>query len=65
MKRKPKPILDLTNSDGNAYMIIGRARRVAREAGWPDAEIEAFSKEASSGDYDHILQTCFKYFDVE
>jgi hypothetical protein len=27
-------------------------------------EIEIFIEEAKSGDYDHLLQTCMKWFDV-
>ena len=59
-----KPELELSGSDGNAMMIIGKARRVARHHGWTNDQIEAFSTEATSGDYDHVLQTCMKYFDV-
>ena len=28
-------------------------------------EGEQFQQEATSGDYDHLLQTCFKYVDVQ
>lgn len=59
-----KPKLELSDADGNAFFIIGRAMRVARKAGWTDDRIQKFTEEAKSGDYDHLLQTCFKYFDV-
>lgn len=60
-----KPVLELTGQDGNAYAILGRASRVARKAGWTTEEIKRFHDEATTGDYDHLLQTCMKYFDVE
>ena len=59
-----KPRLKLSGEDGNAYFIIGRAIRAAKEAGWADEKIKEFQNDAMSGDYDHVLQTCMKYFDV-
>jgi hypothetical protein len=62
MNKRPK--LKLVGNDGNAFAILGNAQRVARKAGWDKETIDSFIKEATSGDYDHLLQTCFKYFDV-
>ena len=59
-----KPELDLSNEDGNAFFIIGRARRVAKRAGWSEERIDEFLAHAKSGDYDHLLRTCMQYFDV-
>ena len=60
-----KPPLRLSEQDGNAYMILGLACRAARRAGWDEARVAAFMKEAQAGDYDHLLQTCFRWFEVE
>ena len=65
-----KPVLQLSGQDGNAFFIIGWASRVAREAGWSQEKIDEFTVEAMSGkeqlwDYDHVLQTCMKYFEVK
>lgn len=59
-----KPKLKLTRTDGNAFAIISRARVAGRKAGWTKEQLDAFSKEAMSGNYDHVLQTCCEYFDV-
>jgi hypothetical protein len=59
-----KPRLKLTGNDGNAFSIISRARRALKDANYTEEQIEQFSTEATSGDYDHVLQTCFKWFDV-
>lgn len=56
--------LELSGQDGNAFFIIGRAVRVAKKAGWSKEELEKFTKEAMSGDYDNVLKSCSKYFDV-
>lgn len=57
-----KPVLELTGQDGNAFAILGKARRVAlaNKMDWKQIE-----EEATSGDYDHLLQTMMKYFEVE
>lgn len=56
--------VELSGTDGNAMSIIGRVRREMRVAGVPSDEIEAFSDEAMSGDYDNVLQTCMKWVNV-
>jgi len=60
-----RPNLELTGSDGNAFAILGKAQRVAKKAGWEKEKIDAVLKEATSGDYDHLLQTMMKYFEVD
>ena len=59
-----KPELRLIGEDGNAFFVIGKALREAKRAGWSVEKIEAFKKEAMSGDYDHVLQTCMEHFEV-
>lgn len=56
-----KPTLELSGVDGNAFMLLGKARKVALKNNMDWAAIE---KEATAGDYDHLLQTLMQYFDV-
>ena len=60
-----KPVLELTGQDGNAISIMMRAKRVAQRAHWSQEKIEKMMTEAKSDDYDRVLQTMLKYFDVE
>ncbi len=60
-----KPIVKLTGCDGNAMMILGTCARAAKKAGWDRERIQKFYEEAKVGDYDHMIQTCYKYFEVE
>jgi hypothetical protein len=62
---EPKPKLMLTGGDGNAFSILGRAKRAAKEAGWSDEKIRAFIQEATGGDYDHLVQVVMREFDVD
>jgi hypothetical protein len=65
--REPKvdrPVLVLVGEDGNAFNVLARARRALRDAGRGD-ERAAFMAEATSADYDHLLVTAMKWFEVE
>lgn len=55
--------VELVGQDGNAMMIIARVCRALRRAGYKQ-EANDFANEAMSGDYDNVLQTCFKYVEV-
>ncbi len=63
-----KPELELSNQDGNAFMLISRALRELKK--WnrdnPDNQIDVdvFEEEATSGDYDHVIQTIMKTFNT-
>jgi hypothetical protein len=59
------PKVTLTGEDGNAFSIMGRCQRAARRAGWTQEQIDVVLNEMQSGDYNHLLQTAMKHFDVE
>ena len=59
-----KPLLylgDLNGPEGNAFAVLGAAQRIAKknEIDWP-----AIHKEATSGDYEHLLATLKEHFEV-
>lgn len=53
----------LSGEDGRAFAIIGKVRRAIVESDNPELARE-FVDEATSGDYDHVLETCMKYVEV-
>ena len=57
-----KPVLKLVGKDGNVYSILAKARIVAKQN---NMDWSVIQKEAMEGDYDHLLRTMCKYFDVE
>lgn len=61
-QRKLIPVRNLFD-DGNAFAVMGKALRAARRAGWRSAELGAFKREATSGDYDHLLLTVMGWFE--
>lgn len=51
--------IDLTGPDGNAFMLIGKAAKLAKQLGLDYKAIEA---EMISGDYEHLVSTFDKHF---
>ncbi|SDB22443.1 hypothetical protein [Belnapia rosea] len=52
-----KVALKISETDNSAFGVVNAARKALQKAGAPPAEIETFSKEALSGDYNHVLNT--------
>jgi Domain of unknown function (DUF4314) len=63
--RYPEVQVQLSGQDGNAFAILGRTTAALRAAGVPSEEIDAYFAEATSGDYDHLLQTTMAWVDSE
>lgn len=59
-----KPRLEIIETDGNVFSILGKAVIAGRKAGWDKERIDKFKAEAMSGDYDNALRTCMKHFNV-
>lgn len=47
--------LNLVGQDGNAYSLLAYFRRQAKRAGWTREDIDKTTKEATAGDYSHLL----------
>ena len=64
MPKYPDITIQLIGQNGNAFNILGICLRAMRQAGLSKEERDAFQKEATSGDYNHLLITCTEWFDV-
>lgn len=62
--RFPHITVQLSGSDGNAFSIIGKVRGALKRYGVDQNEIDEFTREAQSGDYDHMLRTAMRWVDV-
>jgi len=60
-----RPKLKLVGENGNAYNLLGLARRAAHQAAWPKERWETVQAKATSGNYDHLLAVLMEEFDVE
>ena len=65
MPKYPDITVELVGKDGNAFNILGICRRAMKRAHLPESEIEAFTQEATSSNYNHLLITCTEWFNVE
>lgn len=54
----------LIGEDGNAFAIIGRVRRALRLANVPEDRVNEFTKQATSGDYNHLLTTVTEWVNI-
>lgn len=59
------PSVMLSECDGNAFSILGMVTRALRRKGAPKEYCDQFYAEATSSDYDHLLQTVMRYCEVE
>jgi len=60
--RKPVRVR-LVGEDGNAFFILGRVTKAMRRAGYTAEEMDRYQREATSGDYDHLLQVTMAWVD--
>jgi hypothetical protein len=61
----PEVTVQLVGTDGNAFAILAAVSRAMRRAGIEKTQINEFVDEATSGDYDHLLQTAMNTVNVE
>ena len=61
MKLKENKVvtIDLDGPDGNAFVLLGTAKNLARKL---DMDGDAIIKEMQSGDYMNLVKTMDKYF---
>lgn len=60
----PEVEVKLVGEDGNAFAILGRVMKALGRAGIGKVEQNEYLAEATSGDYDHLLQTTMKWVSV-
>ena len=61
-KNKSEIIIDLTGPDGNAFMLLGKASRLAKQLGWDKGEIDSLIKRMMAGNYDELINEFDKHF---
>jgi hypothetical protein len=49
-------VINLTGPEGNALKLIGCARELAHELGWPSDQVDELISEMTAGDDEHIIR---------
>lgn len=65
MPKYPEITVRLTGENGNAFNILSICLKAMHQSGLSQEERDAFYAETTSGNYDHLLATCMKWFEVE
>jgi hypothetical protein len=60
----PKATVNLRRVDGNAFAILGAVKKSLAKAGATKEEQAEFIREATSGDYNALLQTVMRWVEI-
>jgi hypothetical protein len=61
----PDITVQLTDTDGNAFAVLGKVLKALRQAGVSEVERDAFKQEATQGNYDQLLQVIMRWVQVD
>ena len=62
-KQKSSTIeIDLTGPDGNAFVLLGIAQKLARQLDYSSEEIQDLMTEMAGSDYDYLVKTFDDHF---
>ena len=64
VEKNGKGNFDLEGEDGNAFASLGRVSKALKRAGLVDL-VDEFIEEATSGDYNHLLETVLDYVEED
>jgi hypothetical protein len=64
MTKYPEIEVQILGRDGNAFAIMGAVSNALRKAGVPKEEINEYTSESMSGDYENLLRTAMKWVSV-
>ena len=59
-KHHSEIVIDLTGPQGNAFFLLGYAKKLAEELDFED--VDGLIGEMQSSDYEHLVQTFDEYF---
>lgn len=64
MPKYPNIKVKLIGENGNAFVVLGKTTQEMRRHKVPKEEIDAYMKEATSGDYDNLIQVTGKWVNI-
>ena len=59
-KHQSDIVIDLTGPQGNAFFLLGYAKKLAKQLDFED--VDGLIDEMQSSDYEHLVQTFDEYF---
>jgi hypothetical protein len=64
MTKYPEIEVSLVGKDGNAFAIMGEVSKALRKAGVSSDEVNEYTSQSMSGDYDNLLRTAMRWVSV-
>ena len=64
MPKYPEIEVQLTGNDGNAFAVMGAVKRALKRAKVSADEINEYTKQSMSGDYDNLLRVAMSWVTV-
>ena len=61
-KRPSGIVIDLSGPNGNAFVLLGTARKIGRQLGMGREQVEKISNEMMSGTYAELVAVFEKHF---
>jgi hypothetical protein len=58
-KKQTKQTIDLTGPEGNAFVLIGYAKKLSRQL---ELDFDQVHREMTSNDYEHLVKVFDDYF---
>ena len=59
-----RPTVRLLGEDGNAFSILGRVRVALKRVGNERRVLDAYTTQATSGDYDYLLAVTLRFIEL-
>jgi hypothetical protein len=60
----PQVKVRLIGGSGNAFAVLGATIKAMKRAGLSQEQVDEYKKEATAGDYDHLLATTMNFVEV-
>ena len=57
--QKSEIVIDLTGPEGNAFVLLGYAKNLAKQIG---LDFDKIQEEMTSGDYENLIEVFDRYF---
>lgn len=64
-EEKIKPTVRLSETNGNAFAIMGKVIRALKKSGYSKEQICLYQEQSMDGDYSNLLRVAMEWVNVE
>ena len=63
-KEEPKPSVQLTGTDGNAFALMSKVAKALEQAGCSPSHVNRYHTESMQGDYSNLLRVASEFANI-